>query len=77
MTNEFSALITDNCAYLKLVSSIFYILPKESISKIVKKRFVFYQKRSLRSQYIQFFVIFFPSFPQFPDSKSQMKLEEL
>ena len=59
---------------IKLASSFFYILTKESIPKNMKHVFLSHLI-SFYFQDIQFFVVFFLSFQQFRDLKRQMKLE--
>ena len=58
--------------FFKAFALYFYIIPKESISKIMKNKFYLIEKLFLFSSY-SFFVIF--PFPQFPDPKGQMKLK--
>ena len=77
MTNEFSALITDNCAYLKACVLYFLYFTKRKHFKNCKKTLCILSKKVFTFSIYSIFCNFFPSFPQFPDSKSQMKLEEL
>ena len=67
-------------AFLKLVSAIFYQIfifsSNDSPSKTIKNVFYFIEK-TLRSQDIQFFVIFSPPFHTFQIQKDKWKCSNL
>ena len=55
------------------MSSAFHIFPKESISKIMKKLFLFLLKTSTFLSYSMFCRVFFLFFPHFPYLKGRTK----
>ena len=60
-----SSTALDKLWKIKACDLYFYILPKESISKITKKNFLLHLKISVCSQIIQIFAIFFLAFHNF------------
>ena len=60
-----SSTALDKLWKIKACDLYFYILPKESISKITKKTFLLHLKISVCSQIIQIFAIFFLAFHNF------------